>query len=304
MGRDLRFIPPNSLVEVTCRTLHGRFLLRPHRDLNPIILGVLARAQQHYGMTVCAFVYLSNHCHLLLQPEDAWQLARFMNYVNSNIAKEAGRLYNWREKFWGRRYRAIVVSNEPEAEEKRLRYLYSQGCKEGLVDSPRRWPGATSAKAKDGRLRGLWFHRSAEYKARKRGEVVGKMTFAEEVELELTPIPSWQALRQHQSDSKLRALLREIALETREALRENGDKPMGAKAILRQSPRGRPRRSESSPAPRFHAHLGCVRRRLEYAYVRFYYSYREAARRARDGLEAQFPAGAFLPSSLFLPHPA
>lgn len=152
MPRDLRFIPPNSLVEVTCRTLHGRFLLKPHPNLNPIIIGVLAKAQKRYGMTVCAFVYPSNHCHLLLQPEDAWQLARFMNYVNSNIAKEAGRLYHWRQKFWERRYRPIVVSNEPEIERQRHHYLYSQGCKEGLVDSSKSWPGATSAKAKNNRL--------------------------------------------------------------------------------------------------------------------------------------------------------
>ena len=61
MGRDLRFIPPNSLVEVTCRTLHGRFLLKPHPDLNPIIIGVLAKAQERYGMTVCAFVSLARY---------------------------------------------------------------------------------------------------------------------------------------------------------------------------------------------------------------------------------------------------
>ncbi len=254
-------------------------------------------------MTVCALIYLSNHCHLLLQPEDAWQLARFMNCVNSNIAKEAGRLYDWREKFWGRRYRAIVVSNEPEAELRRLHYLYSQGCKEGLVDSPRSWPGATSAKAKNNRLQGLWFHRSAEYKARRRGEDVPKMRFAESIELELTPIPSWQDLPEHQASSRLRALLREIETETREARADAHDQAMGAKAVLAQDPHSKPRRSNHSSAPRFHAHHGYVRRRLEYAYLRFFYGYREAAQRMFEGRNAQFPCGAFLPSSRFVPHP-
>ena len=71
-------------------------LLRPSRRLNELVLGVLARAARCYQMDVCAFVFRSNHCHLLLRPTSATQLARFMNYLNSNIAREAGRLHRWR----------------------------------------------------------------------------------------------------------------------------------------------------------------------------------------------------------------
>ena len=51
----------------------------------------------------------------------AQRLASFMNYLNSNLAREAGRLIRWREKFWGRRYQAILVSQEAEAQIGRLR---------------------------------------------------------------------------------------------------------------------------------------------------------------------------------------
>jgi len=34
------------MVEVTCRTIHSRFLLRPSPELNDIVVGVLARAQR------------------------------------------------------------------------------------------------------------------------------------------------------------------------------------------------------------------------------------------------------------------
>ena len=67
-------------------------------------------------MQVCVFVVLSNHYHLLLRPRGAAQLAAFMSHFNGNLAKEAGRLHSWRQKFWGRRYRAIPVSFEPEAQ--------------------------------------------------------------------------------------------------------------------------------------------------------------------------------------------
>jgi hypothetical protein len=49
MGRKLRYIPDGgALVEVTCRTLHGRLLLRPSPELNDIAAGILGRAQRLY----------------------------------------------------------------------------------------------------------------------------------------------------------------------------------------------------------------------------------------------------------------
>jgi len=166
VARPLRYLPPDCpLVEVTCRTIHGRMLLRPSKELNRRVLGVLARAARLYDVGVCHFVFLSNHYHLLLRPKDAAELARFMNYLNSNLAREAGRLHGWRERFWSRRYRPVPISFEPEAQVARLEYLLAQGCKEGLVATPGDWPGATSVHALlDGSgLEGVWYDRTGEY---------------------------------------------------------------------------------------------------------------------------------------------
>ena len=76
MGRKLRYLPgDNHLVEVTCRVIQRRFLLRPSPQLNAIIIGTLARFQKRYGMRICGLIYLSNHCHLLLRPLSVEQLA-------------------------------------------------------------------------------------------------------------------------------------------------------------------------------------------------------------------------------------
>jgi REP element-mobilizing transposase RayT len=76
MSRPVRFVPgKKTLVEVTSRTIHGRFLLRPSPLINEAFLGVLGRAQELYGVGVCAAVCLGNHVHLLLLVDDAGQLA-------------------------------------------------------------------------------------------------------------------------------------------------------------------------------------------------------------------------------------
>ena len=78
MSRRLRFIDNESgVVEVTARTLHGRFLLRPSPEVNDIILGALGRAQARYGVELYAFVFLSNHFHLLLRVDSARADGRF-----------------------------------------------------------------------------------------------------------------------------------------------------------------------------------------------------------------------------------
>jgi hypothetical protein len=58
MGRRLRYTPDGgALVEVTCRTLHSRYLLRPGRALDEVIVGVLGRAQRLYEVRCCGYVF-------------------------------------------------------------------------------------------------------------------------------------------------------------------------------------------------------------------------------------------------------
>jgi hypothetical protein len=58
--------------------------------------------------------------------DHAHQLAGFMGYVNSNLAREISRLHRWPEKIWSRRYQAIVISGEEAIQVARLRYLLAK----------------------------------------------------------------------------------------------------------------------------------------------------------------------------------
>src|SRR5688572_4767412 len=99
MSRPIRYIPEDgSLVEVTCRTIQARFLLRPSPALNEIVIGVLGRAQRRYQVACHAVVFASNHWHGLFSVSDADQLARFMNFAASKLAREVAKLHEWPDK--------------------------------------------------------------------------------------------------------------------------------------------------------------------------------------------------------------
>lgn len=303
MGRRLRFIPQGGLVEVTCRTIQGRFLLQPTRGLPRIIIGILARARERYPLRLHAFAFLSNHFHLLVSPENAQQLAEFMRYLNTNLSKEAGRVHNWHGPLFVRRYQAIPVSDEELTQVSRLRYVLAQGCKEGLVSRPTDWPGAHCARSlREGTAEeGIWFNRTQEWTARNRGESYSPQDFATDYLLELDPLPCWQELSPDLYRELVGDLIEQIESETERLHRERSVQPLGVTAILSQHPHKRPKKMANSPAPLIHAATRKVRQEFRSAYGAFVAAFRAAAQRSlRGDHRAIFPAGAFPPPRPFV----
>ena len=96
VSRRLRHVPKaepyeaGTLVEVTCRTIHGRYLLRPSDELNEIVIGVLGYAQQSCPISICGITVASNHYHLLAVVKETKALSDFMCH------------FNWVRLFWNR----------------------------------------------------------------------------------------------------------------------------------------------------------------------------------------------------------
>jgi REP element-mobilizing transposase RayT len=291
VARRLRFIPEGgSLVEVTCRTIHGRFLLRPSRRLNEIIAGVLGRALSMYPVRLHAPVFLSNHYHMLISVPDARTLAVFMGYFNSNVAREAGRLADWKERFWSRRYQAIPVSDEPEAQIARLEYILAHGVKEGLVSHPFDWPGihCAEALARGRQIEGVWIDRTKAYNARRAGEVIKQEDLESRYEVLLEPLPCWA----HLDEADYRRRIVEVIDRITSGLEASGLGP-----DLPASHHDKPRHSKRSPAPLFHCASKKVRLDLLDAYWWFVSAFREASvKLSRGDPSPGFPAGSFPPS--------
>lgn len=183
----------NTIFELTSRTIQARFLIKPSKEVSDIILGIIGKAQSLYPeVSLYCFVFLSNHFEILGSAPEFDLISAFIGYLKSNIARELGAIYNWKEKFGGRRFRAISVLDE-RALLGRVHYLLEHGCKENLVDRPGDWPGVQCVAALTGGqpLVGHWYDRTAAYKAGRKGTEIDPRGFVEEYKVKLTPLPCW-----------------------------------------------------------------------------------------------------------------
>jgi hypothetical protein len=219
-----------------------------------------------------------------------------MNYFNGNLAKEAGRIANWRDRFWSRRYQAIVVSNEPAAQIARLKYILSHGVKEGLVRRPADWRGVQGVHAllEDKPLEGTWVNRTKAFNARLRGQRLSKDDIESTETVSLAPLPCWT----HLDATTYRRRIAELITAIEKVGREN--RPARA---LPESAHERPSLSKRSSAPHFHCVSRRVWRELYKSYCWFVITYREATQRlSRGDPSPGFPEGSFPPPLPYVAH--
>jgi hypothetical protein len=300
-----RYVPhPDALMDITVRTTQSRSLLRPSEELNRLVVGVLAHALRSHRVKLHSAVFLSTHAHLQITAESAEEMAGFMRLVNASLSREVGKIHDWSGSMWARRYTSIPVSDEPESQIARLRYVLSNSAKEGLVLSPLEWPGVHCAAAlvHGEPLQGVWIDRTAFHEARKRGRDVSIEDFEEELELHFEPLPCWKHLEETVWRGHVADLVRDIEEETLEMHRRNGTAPAGAGAVKRVNPHHRPEKENRSPKPMFHASAIEVWRQMREAFSAFLAAYADAADRLRRGdLKPGFPPNCFPPGLPFVP---
>ena len=82
MGQPLRMFEPEHIYFITNRTLQGRLLMRPSKTINNTVGGIIAKAQEKYAVDIFAFVFTSNHFHIMLRTKEG-QISNFMMYLES-----------------------------------------------------------------------------------------------------------------------------------------------------------------------------------------------------------------------------
>ena len=314
MARRPRCIQPDHLYEVTLATFQSRYFFVPSRLLNLLIVGVLAYSQAEYGLRICFAVFLSNHGHLLIRADSAQQVADFLCLSKSQIAKEVQRLCGWTGGIFEEHCDITPVTDEPEAQIARLRYLIAQGLKEGLVPHPSKWPGVHAVKALlTGalRMRGIWVRRSEMYEVnrsrrrarspRARRRQVNPKNFEDMMVLELSPLPCWDDLEPKEIARRTREIVQDLLVEyaeQRRQVRRDYRRQLTDRSQFCRRPQSTPR----SERPRVHAATLEEWKRWVDELESWTARYRAASARLRQGiLEAieEFPENAFVPTGLY-----
>jgi hypothetical protein len=262
MPHPLRWFAPDVVYEVTSRTISGRFLLKPTPQLKLRIIAVLARARQLCPeVKIFHFIVVSNHWHFLASSSCAEAFAQFLGYVQSNIAREAQLEHNWEGPVWSRRARVIPCLDD-DATIARFKYLTANGTKEGLVDSPRLWPGASAVPAllTDLKLHGEWIDRTAFRCAQRKNKRDARTNptlsaptasdFIRNIELSIDPLPVWQRLSPDDLRRKHESMVCEVEAET--SVARQGKPSLGVALIAAQHPHDRPAVANKSRAPQCH----------------------------------------------------
>jgi REP element-mobilizing transposase RayT len=142
---------------ITTRCFQARKLMTPRTPLvREVCGGVLARAAELYGVKVYAYVFMSNHLHLVVGARGL-VVADFVKYLLGNLSRKLAPLCTkrWWGKFWERRASVAPILDEAALED-RVRYVLAHGPSPGSVGhkgglrstasaSRRAWsPGATT----------------------------------------------------------------------------------------------------------------------------------------------------------------
>lgn len=285
------------------RTIREQYLLRPCDETRELILGVIGRALALFPLVrLYAFTYLSNHFHMLLSADDGKSVPEFIGYVNGNIARAIGRFRKSRGKLWGGRIHPVPILDDDSLLERFL-YVVGQGCKEGLVASPREWPGASSVPGLLGEpLEGRWLDRDAWQQACRRKSPPPMEEFVTTYPIDLEPLPIWKHLSRDARVAKHASIIAAIERKTRDDNRRLGRTPLGVAKILAQDPFGRPDDPAHEPTPLCHASTETAEEEYRAAYDAFVAAFHAAALVTRSRPpRAPFPPCSFPSPARFVP---
>lgn len=272
---------------VTRRTAERRFFLRPDRETNQAYVFCFAVAAQRYGIDVYWLSTMSNHHHPGLHDRHG-NYPEFLRYFHSLLARCLNVHRSRFEHFWSAEQSGVLHLPDGDSLFERNVYALTNPVKDHLVDKVANWPGVNSLgyQLRDEPMvvqRPKWFF-----------DQDGPLP--EQVELRFVRPPEFAHLSQAEWAAKLKAA---VAAEEKKAALERertGQRILGRKAILRQSPYSCPKSYTRRRGLRPRVATKDKWRRMELLgrNKRFLERYRKAYERRRAGEhDVVFPYGTY-----------
>ena len=299
MGRPIRVWKSDEIYFVTNRCHQQKFLFRPGEDVNAIILSILASVADKYDVEIFAFVFMSNHFHMIIRCRSC-RLSEFMGEWQGQLAKRLNQ--HWERpgggSFYEGRFKAAPILDDAELLDK-LRYTLCNPCESNLVSHPMLWPGLSSWSVhKSGEpLVGKRVNKKEYWRLRRKHE---DMSHAEaeakatvEYPLEMAKLPMWADL----GDDEYRKKVCQEVCDHAEHLADQPTKRcLGVKKVLSQSWDARPKNPKQSTCPLCHTSVPELRQAYKDQHRDITDRYRQAVGKLRKGYsDVEFPMGTIPP---------
>jgi putative transposase len=113
-------------------------ILARHEDFR-FLYGCLRDAKEANGLALHAWVFMHNHIHLLVTPDDAQSLPRTMQSLGRRYAQYFNRTYHRSGSLWEGRYRASLVDTDRYLLAC-YRYIELNPVRSGTVRRPEDYP--------------------------------------------------------------------------------------------------------------------------------------------------------------------
>ena len=283
--RPLRHLPPNTLWFVTSRCLQAQYLLRPDEEMTKRFGYWLGRALKRYpGIELYAAVQMSNHFHLVLK-DTSCELASFMRYFESNLAKATNQLRKRSGPVFHRRYSAEPILDEAAFND-RILYTVMNPVRAGLVRTHERWPGVVLWARNETTSHAFkWFDQTKYDRHRKQQIVHPRKAYLRKTNIKVAPIPNEEALRNAIKEDEER--IREL---------RKGFGVLGIRKVLKQDPYSAPDAPKKSPRPKCHTTCELLKKAFREQMKALRDAYCEVSADFRRGnSNAAFPIHTFRP---------
>ncbi|MFN0041520.1 MAG: transposase [Burkholderiales bacterium] len=148
MARLPRYVIPGQPQHIIQRGNNRQAIFRAEADYQ-LFRDTLAEAADQYGLAVHAYVWMSNHVHLLATPTEDNSISKVFQSVGRKYVQYFNYTYQRSGTLWEGRYRATVVDSEQYLLSL-MRYIELNPVRANMVAHPRDFPWSSYRRHADG----------------------------------------------------------------------------------------------------------------------------------------------------------
>jgi REP element-mobilizing transposase RayT len=110
-----------------------------------LLEGIIARVQRDQKVTICHFLWMANHAHIVIVVKDSMQCTKFYSEIQKQITEAIKKLLGIKHlNLWLKNNASVVHYADLEGCVERIGYIYANPASADLVDTIDKYPGYSS----------------------------------------------------------------------------------------------------------------------------------------------------------------